>query len=153
MVFRLRAQRCTLQIRACFDWGQVLSRRECFCPARDLYRNNSIVGARAVVTKDVGPDSVVAGTPAKEIDKTSRRTKVLSDVEKEGTVREIIDHFMKIYPGRTKLLQAWDNIGYIVSYSGQPICYRTRIDDTGDPFRFYQILGKSVYVDLLWHSS
>lgn len=92
--------------------------------------NDAMVGARAVVTKDVSPDAVVVGSPAKEIDKTSRKTKVLSDFEKEVIVKEILDHFMKIYESRTKLIKGWDTIEYILSYSGQPVFYRTRIEDT-----------------------
>jgi acetyltransferase-like isoleucine patch superfamily enzyme len=104
--------------------------------------NDAIVGARAVVTKDVSPDTVVVGSPAKEIDKTSRKTKTLSDTEKEVIVKEILDHFMKIYDRRTKLLKSWDTTEYIISYSGQPVYYRTRIDDVAPLLDFARTWDK-----------
>jgi acetyltransferase-like isoleucine patch superfamily enzyme len=58
---------------------------------------DAIIGARSVVTKDVKPDSVVAGNPAKEIGKTTAITKKLSREEKTGILRQIITDFVRVY--------------------------------------------------------
>ena len=104
--------------------------------------SGSLVGARAVVTKDVSPDSVVVGNPAKEIARTSYKTKTLSEGEKQVMVKEILDQFMKIYESRTKLLRAWDATEYAIAYAGQPVYYRARIDDVAPLEEFARISGK-----------
>ena len=102
----------------------------------------AIVGARAVVTKDVGDGLVVAGNPAKEIVPGRAATKALSDQEKQEMVREILDQFLKVYDGRARLIRGWDATEYIVAYNGQPLYYRTRVDDMAPLRDFARSSGK-----------
>jgi acetyltransferase-like isoleucine patch superfamily enzyme len=104
--------------------------------------NDTIVGARAVVTKDIGPDVVVVGNPAKEINRTSQKTKNLGEEEKQILVKEILDQFLKIYESRSKLLKEWDKTEYVISYAGQPVYYRIRVDDVASLVNFAQSSDK-----------
>ncbi|HXX54483.1 MAG TPA: hypothetical protein VEI81_00130 [Methanoregula sp.] len=106
--------------------------------------SGAIVGARAVVTRDVGDGLVVAGNPAKEIVPGRAAVKALSDREKQEIVREILDQFLKVYEGRARLVHGWDTTDYIVTYAGQPVYYRTRIDDTA-PLRDFARSSKKPF--------
>ena len=102
--------------------------------------SDAVIGARAVVTKDVGGGSVVVGNPAAVI--RNAEPKILSDGEKQLIVKDILDQFMKIYQSRTKLLKDWDSTEYVISYAGEPVYYRTRIDEVSSLEHSAQKTGK-----------
>jgi len=59
--------------------------------------HDAIIGARAVVTKNVKPDSVMVGNPAREIAHTSQKVKKLTREDKNIIVKNILNDFVMIY--------------------------------------------------------
>lgn len=91
--------------------------------------NDAIIGARSVVTKNVNSDTVMVGNPAKEIDKTSHRTRKLTPEDKKIIVKDILMDFSYLYPETITLVKPWDKIEMIFSFQNHAILFQPQIDN------------------------
>lgn len=71
---------------------------------------DSMIGSRAVIVKDVEKGSFVAGNPAKEIAKTSQFIKKLSLEDKITIVRDILKNdLLKVYDNNVSIIMEEEN--------------------------------------------
>ena len=89
--------------------------------------HDTMVGARSVVTRDVSPDTVVLGNPARSAGKVSDRRKQLGPDEKDRLVREILDRFVSVYDRNAVQLANTGNEGYSLRYGRTIVYYHPRI--------------------------
>ena len=80
--------------------------------------HDAIIGARAVVTKNVSPDSIMVGNPAREIGKTSHRIKKLSLDDKIEILKDILYDFIHVYRERIIMVKEWDKNELILFVRG-----------------------------------
>jgi acetyltransferase-like isoleucine patch superfamily enzyme len=85
--------------------------------------HDAMVGARSVVTKDVCPDAVVVGNPARVIGKTSERTSPLNREDKEQMVKSILQRFATVYDGHITVPEK-DSCNDIFLYDGSPVWFK-----------------------------
>lgn len=90
--------------------------------------HDAIIGARAVVTKNVNSDTVMVGNPAKEIAKTSQRTRKLTTEDKNIIVKDILLDFIHVYHEKITQVKPWDNIEMIFLFQNRAILFLPRID-------------------------
>ena len=88
----------------------------------------SIVGARSVVTKNVEPDSVVAGNPAREINRTSNITKKLSFDEKCRIISNILVDFNRVYDNSILQTNQYTD-SEIIYYKNSILIYQSLINE------------------------
>jgi len=86
-----------------------------------------IIGARTVVTKNVNPDIVVVGNPAREIGHTSQRIKKLTREDKNMFVKNIFNDFVTMYPEQLELKSNRENC-CVIKMDSTHIVYHSRID-------------------------
>lgn len=89
--------------------------------------HDAIIGARAVVTKNVSPDSVVVGNPAREIGHTYERIKKLSSEDKNIIIKNIFIDFVNMYPEYVHLKLNRENC-CVIKMDDMHIIYHSRID-------------------------
>ena len=106
--------------------------------------NDVIIGARSVVTKNVQSDSVVVGDPAKEIDKTSLRTRTVTFEDKIVIVKDILEDFMQIFREKILLIKEWDSNELIFTASNQVIFYLPRSERFPDAYEKIKEFKKPV---------
>ncbi|MBN1195543.1 MAG: hypothetical protein JXA08_09410 [Methanomicrobiaceae archaeon] len=88
------------------NYGPIFIRKNAWVAANVFIMPNitigedAIVGARAVITKNVGQGCVVAGNPAKEIAKTDQITKKLTLEDKVDIVKDILSDFGRVYDNK-----------------------------------------------------
>jgi len=85
---------------------------------------DSIVGARSVVTKNVDSGSVVCGNPAKEITKTNQITKNLSASDKTKIVSDLLMDYLRVFDEKTKLVESKD---LVIDDDGTKILLKEKI--------------------------
>ena len=90
--------------------------------------HNATIGARSVVTKNVNPDTIVVGQPAKGIAKTSERTRNLTPEEKNIIVKDILIDFMHVYQENIIPVKSWDNLEMIFLFQNRTILFLPRAD-------------------------
>jgi acetyltransferase-like isoleucine patch superfamily enzyme len=90
--------------------------------------HDSIVGARAVVTKNVHPDSVVVGNPAREIGHTSERIKKLSIEDKRILIKNIFSEFIEMFPERVSLISQRENC-FVMKMNNLHIVFISEIEN------------------------
>lgn len=84
---------------------------------------DAMVGARTVVTRDVHPDTVVVGNPARVIGLTSERKKNLDITEKKILVADILDYFMDVYDRTVQSVNRDEDNGRLFVYGGHLVYY------------------------------
>jgi acetyltransferase-like isoleucine patch superfamily enzyme len=93
---------------------------------------DALIGARSVVTKNVNPDTVIVGQPAKEIGKTSQRIRTITPEGKNVIVKDILLDFMQTYHENIVPVKFWDNAEMIFLFHDQAILYLPRADHFSD---------------------
>jgi acetyltransferase-like isoleucine patch superfamily enzyme len=97
--------------------------------------HDSTIGARAVVTKNVIPDSVMVGNPARDIAKTSQKIKKLTTDDKINLIKEILFDFMHVYNEKIIRIKEWNTKELIFSFRDQIVLY---IPDISGPLEFQE---------------
>ena len=113
---------------------------------------DAIVGARAVVTRDVRPDAVVVGNPAREIRQTSDRRTNLGPFEKAHLVKGILEHFMEVYDRNVKPLNEEYNTGCLFRYGRYLVYYHPEITDVTQITKLTAHYQKPAIIISLWIS-
>ncbi len=90
--------------------------------------HDATIGARSVVTKNVNPDTVVVGQPAKGIAKTSERRRNLTPEDKNIIVKDILMDFMHVYQENIIPVKSWDNLEMIFLFQNRTILFLPRTD-------------------------
>ena len=90
---------------------------------------DAMVGARAVVTKNVCADAIVVGNPAHQIGLTSERNKNMSLTEKQDLVLEILKYFTVVQDRRVTILQNQETNGLLFRYGHFLVYYSHQLDD------------------------
>lgn len=85
--------------------------------------HDAIIGARAVITKNVNADTVMVGNPAKEIGKTSQRTSKLLTEDKKKIVKNILLDFIDVHHEKISHIKLWDNSEMTFFYQNQTIAF------------------------------
>ncbi len=90
--------------------------------------HDAIIGARAVVTKNVSPDSIMVGNPAREIGRTSQRIKKLTLNDKIEILKDILYDFIHVYRERIIMIKEWDKNELTFLFGDQVIFFLPKTD-------------------------
>jgi len=90
--------------------------------------HDSIIGARSVVTKNVNTGTVMVGQPAKDIGKTSQRTRQLTPAEKNSIVKDILLDFIQVHREKITSVKPWDTVDMFFIFLNQTILFLPRAD-------------------------
>jgi acetyltransferase-like isoleucine patch superfamily enzyme len=104
-----------------------------------------IVGARAVVTKNVSPDSVIVGNPAREIGKTSQKTKKLSREDKNIIIKNIFKDLFMLNEEKVFLEENSEN-GCSIKMDNMHIVYLSSIDNISTINAIRRRYGKKLII-------
>lgn len=92
--------------------------------------HDATIGARAVVTKDVVPDTVMMGNPAREVARTSQKAKTVTFEDKILITRDILNDFIFHYNEKITHIRPWDEHEMSFAFHGRVILFLPRIDTT-----------------------
>ena len=90
--------------------------------------HDATIGARAVVTKDVIPDVVMLGNPARETARTSHRVRAVAFEEKILIARDILNDFIHVHNDGITRMIPWDGHNMNFAFHDREILFLPMID-------------------------